>query len=104
MNPLLVIAACGLTAFSVEVTREVSYVEYAKLVVYAHDAEEAKALAQARAEQANAITDYDCPFNYGCDDGDQNEWVAQDAEPATDEDLIEATGRNTINEPEEDEG
>ena len=84
-------------AWTVEVLREVIFVEWGTRIVFAETKEEAEQLAQPLADDANSKPDWECPFEYQRDDGDaSDDWRVANVVPATDEDI---DGEEHLNEP-----
>ena len=93
--------ALALKPFTVEISRTDTYVQWTTLLVYATDEAHATELAQPRADEANALPDFDCPFGYLTDDGSPEPWEVQTPTPAAPDEIEDAT--TIINEPEEEE-
>lgn len=93
-----------MAAFTVEVARTVSFTDWATYLVYADTPEAAKALAQVKADEANAATFYEeKPFSWNRDDGEEGGWSAQDPTAADDQDELHAEEHMILGEPPEDD-
>ena len=68
--------------FIVEILRNVNYVEWATVLVYADTPEEAEKLAQPLCDEANDKADFLIPFDFLMDDGCKEEWEVQPAQLA----------------------
>lgn len=73
-------------AYAVRVARTVSYVEDCRFLVYARSEAQAEALAQLKADEANACIFGGAPFAYERDEPDSGEWSAQPPELADEDD------------------